>query len=77
MKTPFLSSSAKIFFKSSLGFSICAKTFVAVIIFGFLYFFFIFFTVCLSKYSNRVGIPFLIAIFPTFSGVTPSTLKSF
>ena len=54
-----------------------AKTLVAVITSGFPYLLFIVLTVFSSKYLINVGIPFLIAIFPIFSGVTPKILKSF
>ena len=54
--------------------SICAKTFVAVIILAFPYFFWIKLAVFLSKYLRSVGIPFLMASLPIFSGVTPNLL---
>ena len=52
----------------------CANTFVAVINLALPNLFKIYFLDVSSKYLIKVFIPFLIAIFPIFSGVTPKTL---
>ena len=68
---------SKIFlcFKSSDRLSICAKTFVPVMILALPYFFFIKLEISLSKKPFNVLIPLLFAILQIFSaGSTPNTL---